>query len=106
VRIKFNNILRYDIDKLDISGVKSSNNAIETLEASFWCFMKGNSYRDSVIGAINLGGSTDTIGALTGALAGVYYGVDTIPEYLMSELVNINELIDLSNRFEDYLLTK
>lgn len=33
-------------------------------------------YRDSVLSAINLGNDTDTVGAVTGGLAGIMYGLN------------------------------
>ena len=33
-----------------------------------------------IIKAVNLGGDADTIGAITGGLAGAYYGYDAIPQ--------------------------
>ena len=54
--------------------IKSSGYVIHTLEAAIWCFLNTDNYQDAVFAAINLGEDTDTIGALTGALAGCYYG--------------------------------
>ena len=40
----------------------------------------------STLQAINLGGDTDTIGALAGGLAGMKYGFDSIPEQWIKDL--------------------
>ena len=37
---------------------------------------------------VNLGGDTDTAGAILGAMAGAYYGVDAIPERWLDGLQN------------------
>jgi len=42
-------------------------------------FLFTDSFEEALITAINVGGDTDTIGAMTGALAGAYYGLDAIP---------------------------
>jgi ADP-ribosyl-[dinitrogen reductase] hydrolase len=42
-------------------------------------FMGAESFPDAIIGAVNLGGDADTIGAITGALAGACWGVEAIP---------------------------
>lgn len=34
------------------------------------------SYKEAILKAINLGGDADTLGAITGYLAGSYYGFD------------------------------
>jgi ADP-ribosyl-[dinitrogen reductase] hydrolase len=42
-------------------------------------FMQSESFADAVVRAVNLGGDADTIGAITGALAGACWGVEAIP---------------------------
>jgi ADP-ribosylglycohydrolase len=76
---KFARILRGDIRTLPESGIKSGGFVIDTLEAAFWCFLTTDSYRDAVLKAVNLGDDTDTTAAVTGALAGLAYGIDAIP---------------------------
>ena len=51
------------------------------------------SFEEAVLKAVNLGGDTDTIGAITGTLAGAYYQLAGIPEKWIQQLVN-RELID------------
>jgi ADP-ribosyl-[dinitrogen reductase] hydrolase len=60
--------------------------AVNTLLLSLDCFMKSNSFEEAVIGAVNLGGDADTTGAVTGALAGAYFGAANIPERWYSKL--------------------
>ena len=50
----------------------SVNNAI------YWSFNALN-FRDAIIGPVNHGGDADTIAALTGGIAGAYFGEDHIP---------------------------
>ncbi|MGA8941668.1 MAG: ADP-ribosylglycohydrolase family protein [Thermoactinomyces sp.] len=42
--------------------------------------MEENSFEDIIIRASNNGGYSDTIAAIAGGLAGVYYGYEAIPE--------------------------
>lgn len=65
----------YDFINTNENDIKSSGYVVDTLEASIWCFMNTNSYRECVLKAINLGEDTDTVGAIAGALAGLYYGI-------------------------------
>ena len=44
---------------------------LHTLEASLWCLLTEDTYADAVLKAVNLGGDTDTTGAVTGGLAGL-----------------------------------
>ena len=43
-----------------------------------------NSLKDALLEAVNLGDDTDTIGAICGGLAGLYYGYEDIPEDWLS----------------------
>ena len=60
--------------------IRSSGYVVDTLEAVIWCLITAWTYKDSVLKAVNLGLDTDTIAALTGAVAGLYYGFENIPE--------------------------
>ena len=60
---------------------------IDTLEAAIWCLLNTKTYKDCVLMAVNLGEDTDTVAAVAGGLAGLYYGYEYIP----------NEWIDLWN---------
>ena len=59
--------------------IKSSGYVIDTLETAVWCLITTDSFSDAVLKAVNLGDDTDTIGAVTGGLAGLYYGYNAIP---------------------------
>jgi ADP-ribosylglycohydrolase len=51
----------------------------DTLHHALVSFIRTDSFADCLIRAVNLGGDADTIGAVAGGLAGVYYGFDAIP---------------------------
>lgn len=51
-----------------------------TLIASLAAFVSSKDYEDAVLCAIKLGGNTAMSAALSGGLAGVYYGVKNIPK--------------------------
>ena len=63
-----------------------------------YCFLNFNTYEGSVLKAVNLGGDTDTTAAITGGLAGMYYGIDNIPQKWISTLVRKNDIDDLCER--------
>lgn len=68
--------------------VKTSSYVIDTLEAVLWCIANTDNYKNSVIKAINLGGDTDTIGAIVGGIAGIIYGKDKIPQKWVETCAN------------------
>jgi poly(ADP-ribose) glycohydrolase ARH3 len=62
--------------------------AIESVPAALAAFLLTHSFREAVVLAVNLGGDTDTIGAMAGAMAGAYYGYDQIPHEWLNSLEN------------------
>jgi ADP-ribosyl-[dinitrogen reductase] hydrolase len=65
-------------DKTD-QQIRGSGYVVESLEAALWCFLNTESYRDAILKAANLGDDADTTAAITGQLAGAFYGVGAIP---------------------------
>ena len=57
-----------------------SGNIIETFHASIYALRNNNNFEDTLIQAVNFGGDSDTVGAITGGIAGAYYGFDAIPK--------------------------
>lgn len=49
------------------------------LASAVWAVRTTSSFEEAVRAAVDLGGDTDTVAAVTGALAGAVYGVDGIP---------------------------
>lgn len=78
----YNRILKKNIREMPLESIRSTGYIVDTLEATLWVFLNTENYNQAVIGAINLGDDTDTIGACTGGLAGLFYGLDSInPEW-------------------------
>ena len=99
----YDRLLKEDITKLTIKDIKSTGYIVDTLEAVFWVILQSDNYKESVIGAINLGNDTDTIGALTGGLAGIIYGIDFIPKEWRDILARKEYLLDM---FEEFVENK
>lgn len=62
------------LQQLEREEIRSSGYVVDTLEAALWCFLNTDNYRDCVLLAVNLGEDTDTVAAVAGGLAGIYYG--------------------------------
>jgi ADP-ribosyl-[dinitrogen reductase] hydrolase len=88
------------LTRLDVprEQVKSSGYVIDTLHAALWAFMNTNSFKDAILLAVNLGEDADTVGAVTGQIAGMYYGLDNIPNKWVNEIYQKERLIDLVDR--------
>ena len=59
--------------------VNNSGWAVSTLEAALWAFNTTGTFADGMVAAVNLGGDSDSIGAVYGQIAGAYYGFEAIP---------------------------
>ena len=66
--------------------IKSTGYVIDTLEAALWCLTTTDTFKGCMIKAVNLGNDTDTVAAVAGALAGIYYGYDAIPQDWLCDL--------------------
>ena len=59
--------------------VKGSGYVVDALEAAVWSLITSDSFERALLKAVNLGDDTDTVGAIAGGLAGLYYGYNQIP---------------------------
>lgn len=83
--------------------IKSTGFVVDSLEASIWTNLMTDNYRDAVIKSVNLGDDTDTVGAITGSIAGILYGYESIPEHWRKGLISKEFLEDLCNKFDDQI---
>ena len=95
----FGRVLSGEIAKLPVEEINSGGYVIDTLESSLWCLLNSSSYSEAVLKAVNLGGDTDTTAAVTGGLAGIYYGVENIPQKWMNQIARRQDIIYLAERF-------
>jgi len=84
-----------------LDDVFSSGYVVHTLEASIWCLLTTDNYRDAVLKSINLGGDTDTTAAVTGGLAALLYGFDSIPNEWLNQLARKGDIEDLAKRMSE-----
>ena len=94
----FNMLLVDRIDMMPEDQIQSSGYVLHTLEASIWCLLNTDNYKDAVLKAVNLGEDTDTTGAVTGGLAGLLYGYEDIPKNWLNQLARKNDIDDLALR--------
>lgn len=98
----FSPLLNPDFATLPESAIHSSGYVLHTLTASIWCLLTTNSFSECVLKAVNLGDDTDTTGCVAGGLAGVLYGIESIPEEWLRALPRQEQL---RNLFEKFVLT-
>lgn len=85
---------------LDVSRdeVKSSGYVIHTLHAALWSFKNTDNFRDAILLATNLGEDTDTVAAVTGQIAGAFYGMSGIPIMWLDKLYETGRFIELVDK--------
>jgi ADP-ribosyl-[dinitrogen reductase] hydrolase len=98
---RFKHILNDDLVSLSEGDIVSTGYVLHTLHASLWCLLTTTSFEECVLKAVNLGGDTDTTGCVAGGLAGVYYGLEAIPQNWIHALARRKEVEVLFNRFAD-----
>jgi ADP-ribosyl-[dinitrogen reductase] hydrolase len=78
----------YDEGKAEGSGY-----VVDSLKTALRVFMNATSFEDAVLRAVNIGNDADTTGAITGQMAGAYWGYEAIPANLIEGLAR-TDLID------------
>lgn len=77
--------------------ISSSGYCVDTLEAALWCFNVTKNFKDAVLLAANLGDDADTVAAVTGQLAGAWYGLDGIPTEWVHKIHMSADIIHMAN---------
>jgi ADP-ribosylglycohydrolase len=94
----FDRLLKEDISQQPQHEILSTGYVLHSLEASIWCLLTTDNFKDAVLKAVNLGNDTDTTAAITGGLAGLLYGYEGIPESWLDTLARREDIEDLADR--------
>ena len=73
--------------------------AVSTLESALWALESTGSFEEALVAAVNLGGDSDSIGAVCGQLAGAKCGVEAIPERWLGAIKDRGKIEALWERF-------
>lgn len=96
----FKRIFNDELDDEDT--ISSKGYVISTFESVIYSLKNSDNFRDAVLKAVNLGRDTDTVGAICGGLAGIFYGFDSIPVDWIEEIPKISEVFELCEKYEVY----
>ncbi|NES87641.1 MAG: ADP-ribosylglycohydrolase family protein [Moorea sp. SIO2B7] len=96
----FQRVISGNLGDVPIDLIRSSGYVIDALEAALWCFLNSKNYPETVLTAVNLGEDTDTTAAITGGLAGIYYGFEQIPQEWIEQIARKDDIIELAERLE------
>ncbi len=81
--------------KTDEADIRTTGYVVDSLEAAIWCLVTTDSFADCVLKAVNLGDDTDTVGAIAGGLAGLYYGYNSIPQEWLKAIERLRYVTDM-----------
>ena len=95
----FDRVFSLNIHNLPRDEIKSGGYCISSLEASIWCLLNNENYKDTLLQAVNLGYDTDTTACIVGGLAGIYYGYEDIPNDWINQLAKLDYIEELVKDF-------
>ena len=70
----------------DESWPHAGGDVMSATRAAVWAVDTTSNFEEALIKAVNLGGDSDTVGAITGQIAGRIYGVTAIPDRWLKKL--------------------
>lgn len=78
-----------------------SGYVVDSLQCALWCVINNSSAEEIICEAVNMYGDPDTIGAIAGGLAGVFYGYENIPKRWRDKILVKDTLIDISKKLNN-----
>ena len=77
-----------------VAKLGNGSSCLESVPTAIYAFLSHRDFKSAVIYAVSLGGDADTIGAMTGAIAGACYGIEGIPSQ-WRETVENHDLLEV-----------
>jgi ADP-ribosyl-[dinitrogen reductase] hydrolase len=75
--------------------------ARDCLYAAVWAVHSTDTFKAAVLAAVNMGDDTDTVGAVTGMIAGAMYGWNAIPDEWVKGLAWSDRLVETAEALHD-----
>lgn len=101
IRIEIQSVLDLDTQGGDVLAAARDRGtgvaARESVPAAVAALLRGHDLIGTLVAAVELGGDTDTIAAMAGALAGALYGQDALPPQLVARLEAREEIGELAD---------
>lgn len=98
----YNRLLKTNIMNIRVEDLKSDKYIVHTLETLLWVILNCSSFAETIVGAINLGESSDVIGSLSGSIAGILYDYDSNYVKWLNSLMKLEYLESEATRFEHH----
>lgn len=85
--------------------LSTSGYVIHTLQTAIHDALDATSVEEAIVTTVNRGGDTDTIGAVTGAIAGARFGAEEIPSRWRTQIDASDELTEVADRLTRLQIT-
>lgn len=86
--------------------IRSSGYVVDTIEAAVWSLITTDSFEDALLKAVNLGDDTDTVGAIAGGLAGLFYGYHQMAYQWKKVIITVDGIVALCEMMNENDLIK
>ena len=80
--------------------IRSTGYVAHTLEAALWSVYRTNGFEAAILTAVNLGDDADTVGAVTGQIAGALYGYEAIPRHWRERLYYATRIEEFARQLD------
>jgi ADP-ribosyl-[dinitrogen reductase] hydrolase len=101
IRNAYNLLLETEPSWEDCILLGTSGTAHQSIATAMFCFVNYDSFEEAVVNSIRVGGDTDSRGAIVGAMAGAYYGLEGIPESYVKQVEDSEILQELDKTIYD-----
>jgi poly(ADP-ribose) glycohydrolase ARH3 len=81
-----------------VAKLGTGGSSLESVPTAIYAFLSHRDFKSAVIYAVSLGGDADTIGAMTGAIAGACYGIEGIPSQWRETVENREYIEQLAKK--------
>lgn len=89
------------LNSYNLQNLPNSGYVIDTLRIALWTLANCDTFEDTVITAVNLGGDADTNAAVAGALAGAKFGLSSFPPRLLDKLQQVERITRIADMMFD-----
>lgn len=94
----FDGAVKFD-QRLYDKGIDKDNGSVMGCYAQAWnSICSTDNFEDAIVHAVNKGGDADTVGAVTGMIAGRLYGYNNIPKRWLEKLHKHDELLAMADK--------
>jgi len=83
-------------NEIDEGELRSNGYVVHTVQTGLYHGLTADSAEEAIVEAVNMGEDTDTVGAVTGAVAGARFGVEDLPDRWLDELRCADEIRSLA----------